>query len=64
MISKFEIYNFEEFMFTIQDFTDSLTMWKKENSNNTWDMELEIAEDKYIINIIINEGKDKSEQYI
>ena len=61
MISRFEMHSVDEFMVTLKDFTDSLEMWHKENSNNTWDLEVEIGEGIYVINVLINESKDKSE---
>ena len=64
MISRFEMHSVDEFMVTLKDFTDSLEMWHKENSNNTWDLEVEIGKGIYVINVLINESKDKSEQYI
>ena len=61
MISRFEMHSVDEFMVTLKDFTDSLEMWHKENSNNTWDLEVEIGKGIYVINVLINESKDKSE---
>ena len=61
MRSRFEMHSVDEFMVTLKDFTDSLEMWHKENSNNTWDLEVEIGKGIYVINVLINESKDKSE---
>ena len=44
----------------MNDFKESLEIWEKESSNNTWDMDVYIGDGEYYIEILINESKDKS----
>tara|TARA_R100000234_G_C4912688_1_gene140609 strand:+ start:436 stop:612 length:177 start_codon:yes stop_codon:yes gene_type:complete len=56
----FETSKFGEFMYVLKDFEDSLHEWASKDVSNTWGMRCEISEDKYIIYLTVNEGKDKS----
>ena len=58
--TEFRITNFEEFMYTLRDFNESLHEWGSENISNTWDLECSIGENEYIIYLTIDENKDKS----
>jgi hypothetical protein len=58
--TEFRIPNFEEFMYTLRDFNESLHEWESENISNTWDLECSIGENEYIIYLTIDESKDKS----
>lgn len=60
MVTEFHIHKFSEFIVLLSDFQESLDMWKKESSHNTWDMNVLIGEGIYIIEIEINESTDKS----
>lgn len=60
MITRFTIHEFEELMLLMNDFKESLETWEKESSHNTWDMDIYIGDGEYYIEILINEGKDKS----
>jgi hypothetical protein len=56
----FELFDFEEFMYVIKDFEESLNQWASKDVTNTWGMRCEIGPDKYVIYLTVNEGKDKS----
>jgi hypothetical protein len=60
VITRFTIHEFEELMLLMNDFRESLEMWGKESTNNTWDMEVYIGDGEYYIDISINENKNKS----
>jgi hypothetical protein len=56
---EFRLSSFVEFMYALKDFEESLTRWQKENMSNTWDIDVVIEENEYIIYLTINESKDK-----
>jgi len=60
VVTRFTIHEFEELMVLMNDFKESLEIWEKESSNNTWDMDVYIGDGEYYIEILINESKDKS----
>ena len=59
MRTKYETNDFGEFMYTLNDFEISATLWKTEHASCTWDMQVEIGKNKYIIHLNIDEGKSK-----
>ena len=56
----FNISDFEEFMYILRDFEDSLSQWARKDISNTWGLRCEIGDGEYIIYLTVNEGKDKS----
>ena len=48
MRTKYETNDFGEFMYTLNDFEISATLWKTEHASCTWDMQVEIGKNKYI----------------
>ena len=56
---EFRLSSFVEFMYALKDFNESLTKWEKENPPGTWNLDVVIEENEYIIYLTINESKDK-----
>ena len=60
MVTKYKTNNFEEFMYTLNDFDSSARLLEFETSC-TWDMEVRVSKNQYIIYLNIDESKNKSE---
>ena len=56
---EFRLSSFVEFMYALKDFNESLTRWEEENPSGTWNLDVVIEENEYIIYLTINESKDK-----
>tara|TARA_R100001594_G_scaffold49956_2_gene83062 strand:- start:433 stop:621 length:189 start_codon:yes stop_codon:yes gene_type:complete len=58
MITKYKTTDFEEFMYTLNDFDTSVRMLEFE-TQCTWDMEVKVSKNQYIIYLKIDGHKDK-----
>ena len=58
MTTKYNTTDFEEFMYTLNDFETSAQLLEFETSC-TWDMEVKISKNQYIIHLSIDESKDR-----
>ena len=65
MITKYKTTDFDEFMYTLNDFDTSARMLEFE-TQCTWDMEVKVGKNQYIIylNIDGHKDKNKSKQYL
>ena len=59
MVTKYKTNNFEEFMYTLNDFDSSARLLEFETSC-TWDMEVRVSKNQYIIYLNIDESKNRN----